>query len=73
MNDLITTLVKWWAIKIDTEKSRRMIYMARVLSVVDYLGWSMNIEQVENMDTDWFDFILTLMEERAHQSKMKTS
>lgn len=31
----------------------------------------MTIEQVENMDIEWFDFILTLMEEKEHQSKTK--
>lgn len=45
--------------------------MAKVLGVVDYLQWSMSIEQVENMDIVWFDFILTLMAEKEHQSKTK--
>lgn len=31
----------------------------------------MTIEQVENMDIEWFDFILTLMAEKEHQSKTK--
>lgn len=53
------------------EYSRRAVYRAKVLGVVHYLEWAMTIEQVENMDIEWFDFILTLMAEKEHQSKTK--
>lgn len=72
-NELIASIVRWWSIQVMDEYSRRAVYMAKVLGVVDYLQWSMSIEQVENMDTEWFDFILTLMTEKAHQNKTKAT
>lgn len=47
--------------------------MAKVLGVVTYLQGAMDIEDVENMDTEWFDFILMLMKEQSAQDEFNRS
>ena len=68
-NELISILIRGGSIKIKDEYTRRTLHLKNCLDVVRESGLSLN--EVEDMDSEKFDTIISLINERAVQAKLK--